>query len=374
MSTAKRTPAPRTVLDVKRTRTGKKSTIEVEHSHAMWKKSFFLIALTAIIILAVGVIVTIGPMPITVVEVYGILVNMVIPDVVSVTKSMENVVLQIRLPRIMGAIIVGFGLAICGCVMQAVLKNPLASPFTLGISAGAQFGVSVAAVFGITILGGPYILIGNAFVFALICSGIIIGLSGLKGATSETMILAGIALNYLFQATNQVFNYIANDEQRTLMSVWGMGSISGLNWHSLAIMGVVSAICVPLLYSKAWDLNLMTVGDESAKSMGVDADHVRIFIMVVSSLLVAALVAFVGVIGFIGLVAPHIVRMLIGADHRYLIPASGAVGALLLLVADVVSINLLSPTVIPIGTVMALIGVPFFLYLILRGRRKEYWS
>jgi iron complex transport system permease protein len=211
-------------------------------------------------------------------------------------------------------------------------------------------------------------------VFALICSGIIIGLSGLKGATSETMILAGIALNYLFQATNQLFNYIANEEQRTLMSVWGMGSISGLNWHSLILLAAVSLICVPLLYSKAWDLNLMTVGDESAKSMGVDANHVRMFIMVVSSLLVAVLVAFVSVIGFVGLVAPHIVRMLVGSDHRYLIPAAGGVGAMLLLLADVISVNLLAPTVIPIGTVMALIGVPFFLYLILRGRRQEYWS
>jgi len=374
MSTPKRTPAPRTVLGVKRTRTGKKSRIEVEHTHAMWKKALFLIALTVFIVVAVGVIVTIGPMPISIIEVYGIIINTVIPDIVSVTKSMENVVLQIRLPRIVGAIIVGFGLAVCGCVMQAVLKNPLASPFTLGISSGAQFGVSLAAVFGITILGGPYILIGNAFVFALICSGIIIALSGLKGATSETMILAGIALNYLFQATNQLFNYIANDDQRTLMSVWGMGSISGLNWHSLILLGAVSFICIPLLYTKAWDLNLMTVGDESARSMGVDASHVRMFIMVVSSLLVAVLVAFVGVIGFIGLVAPHIVRMLVGADHRYLIPAAGGVGAILLLLADVISVNLLSPTVIPIGTVMALIGVPFFLYLVLRGRRQEYWS
>lgn len=364
----------RVLKNTKRTRTGKISKIEQDHAQSVWKKVLFLIILAAIIALASAIIITIGPMPITVPEVYAILINQVIPNCFSTGRSMENVVMQIRMPRILGAVLVGAGLGICGCVMQAVLKNPLASPFTLGISSGAQFGVSLAAVFGISILGGPYFLIGNAFLFALICSGIIIALSGLKGATSETMILAGIALNYLFQATNQLFTYIANDEQRTLMSVWGMGSISGLNWHSIALIVAVSAICVPLLYRKAWDLNLMTVGDESAKSMGVDADRVRIFIMVVSSLLVAVLVAFVGVIGFIGLVAPHIGRLILGSDHRFLIPAAGGLGVVLLLLADAISVNLLSPTVIPVGIVMSMIGVPFFLYLILRGRRKEYWS
>ncbi|OPX69451.1 MAG: Cobalamin import system permease protein BtuC [Methanoregulaceae archaeon PtaB.Bin056] len=364
----------REVVNLKRTRTGKKSKIQEEHSHSVLKKGLFILALVVIIVLASGIIITIGPMPITVLEVYCTLINKFIPDIFSISRSMENVVWLIRMPRIMGAILVGLGLGICGCVMQAVLKNPLASPFTLGISSGAQFGVSLAAVFGITILGGPFFLIGNAFVFALLCSGVIIALSGLKGATSETMVLAGIALNYLFQATNQLFNYIANDDQRSLMSAWGMGSISGLNWNSIMVIGIATIICVPLLYSKAWDLNLMTIGDEGAKSMGVDAGRVRLFIMVVSSFLVAALVAFVGVIGFIGLVAPHIGRLILGSDHRYLILAAGAIGAILLLVADAISVNLLAPTVIPTGTIMAVIGVPFFLYLILRGRRREYWS
>jgi len=361
-------------INLKRTRTGKLPQIQVEHSLAVWKKVSFILVLAGILVLASGVIITLGPMPMTVVDVYCTVIDKFIPGIFSIQTSMHNVVWLIRMPRVAGAILVGLGLGICGCVMQAVLKNPLASPFTLGISSGAQFGVSLAAVFGITILGGPYFLIGNAFIFSLLCSGVIIGLSGLKGATSETMVLAGIALNYLFQATNQLFNYVANDDQRTLMAAWGMGSISGLNWNSILLLGVTTAICVPLLYSKAWDLNLMTVGDEGAKSMGVNAAHVRLFVMVVSSLLVAALVAFVGVIGFIGLVAPHIGRLILGSDHRYLILASGGLGAVLLLLADAISVNLLSPTVIPTGTIMSVIGVPFFLYLILRGRRKEYWS
>ena len=364
----------RAPINLKRARTGKIPQIQQKYSRVAWKKAVFILALVATLILASGAIITIGPMPITIVEVYCTVIDKFVPGVFSIESMITTVVWQIRLPRVVGAIIIGLGLGVCGCVMQAVLKNPLASPFTLGISSGANFGVSLAAVFGITILGGPYFLIGNAFVFALLCSGVIIGLSGLKGATSETMVLAGIALNYLFQAMNQLFSYIASDEQRDVMRIWGMGSIGGLNWNSIMVIAVISMICLPLLYNKAWDLNLMTVGDESAKSMGVNAGHVRIFVMVVSSLLVAALVAFVGVIGFIGLVAPHVARLILGSDHRYIIPAAGGIGAILFLFADVIAMNLLSPTTIPTGTVMAVIGVPFFLYLILRGRRKEYWS
>jgi len=359
---------------LKRTRTGKISRAQEERASSIWKKILFILFLAVVLMLASGFIITLGPVHLTVSEVYCTIFNRFMPGYFLISESLDTVVWLIRMPRIAGAILVGTGLGICGCVMQAVLKNPLASPFTLGISSGALFGVSLAAVTGITLFGGPYLLIGNAFIFALICSGIIIGLSVLKGATSETMILAGIAINYLFQSANQLLGYFASTEQLTLMAAWGMGSMSGLTWNSMIIITVVSCFCLPLLYTRAWDLNLMTVGDESAKSMGVDANRVRLLIMVVSSLLVAVLVAFVGVIGFIGLVAPHIGRMIVGTDHRFLIPVAGGIGAALLLFASAISVNLLSPTVIPAGTIMAVIGVPFFLYLILRGRRKEYWS
>lgn len=360
--------------NLKRTRSGKVSKIEQEHSQSVWKKILFLLFLVGTLILASGVIITLGQVPITVPEVYCTLVDKIVPGIFSIEQEMGHVIWQIRMPLIMGAIIAGFGLGVCGCVMQAVLKNPLASPFTLGISAGAQLGISIAAVFGITILDGPYFLVGNAFLCALLCSGIIIALSALKGASSETLILAGVAMMYLFQAANQLLSYIATDEQRTLMTTWGMGSLADLNWLSITFLVAVSALCIPLLYSKAWDLNLMTVGDESAKSMGVDANFIRIFVMVVSSLLVASIVAFIGVIGFIGLVAPHIGRMILGSDHRYLIPAAGGLGAALLLIANAIAMNMFGSVVIPTGIIMSIIGVPFFLYLILRGKQKEFWS
>jgi iron complex transport system permease protein len=356
------------------TGTGKASLIKNKYARHIWVKALFLIGLACLIIIASAVIVTLGQVSMTVSQAYHAIVNWIVPGIFSVNPLVEHVVTHIRLPMILGAIIAGSGLGICGCVMQAVLKNPMASPFTLGISSGAHFGVSLAAVSGIVIVHGPYFLVCNAFLCALLCSGCIIAISVLKGATSETLVLAGIAVNYLFQGAIQTLSYIATDEQRTMMSFWGMGSLADLNWNSVLFLGVVSAICIPLLSVRAWDLNVMTVGDESAKSMGVNANQTRIFVMIVSSLLVAAIVAFIGVIGFVGLIAPHIGRMILGNNHRYLIPAAGGIGGALLLIANAVSMNLLKSVVIPPGLIMSMLGIPLFLYLIIKGKRREYWS
>ena len=358
----------------KQARDGRIGASRNAHAHSIWRKTLFILGLTGLLMFSSSVIITMGQVPMTVSEVYRTLAGRLIPGAYAVDPLVDHVVWQIRLPLILGAILAGFGLGACGCVMQAVLKNPMASPFTLGISSGAHFGVSVAAVLGVTVLDGPYFLVGNAFVCALFCSGLIIALSTLKGATSETLILAGIAVNYLFQAANQIFSHIASDEQRTVMSYWGMGSLNDLNWNSMLFLASVSAVCLPLLCCRAWDLNLMTVGDESAKSMGVEANRIRVLIMAVASLLVAAIVSFIGVIGFIGLVSPHIGRIILGNDHRYLIPAAGGIGGALLLIANAVSMNLLQSVVIPTGIIMSMIGVPLFMYLILKGKRREFWS
>jgi iron complex transport system permease protein len=344
------------------------------YRHATWVKVLFLVGLAVLVVVASAVIVTIGQVPMTIGQVYGTVVDKIFPGLFPMDPLVTHVVWKIRLPLIVGAILAGAGLGLCGCVMQTVLKNPMASPFTLGISSGAHFGVSIAAVFGVSVMGGPYLMVGNAFVFALLCSGCIIALSMLRGATSETLVLAGIAVNYLFQALNELMSYIATDEQKTLMSYWGMGSLNDLNWRSVLFMGVVSLVCIGLLYAKSWDLNLMTVGDESASSMGVNPQRTRIFVMVVASLLVSTIVAFIGVIGFIGLIAPHIGRLVIGNDHRYLVPASCGIGAALLLIANAVAMNALGTSVIPTGIVMSILGVPLFLYLILKGKRRDYWA
>jgi len=356
------------------TRAGKRSRMQEAHDSFVFARYLFMMLIIATIIILTGVIITLGPLDISVAEAYQALINRFYPGYFNVEPLTSRVVWNIRFPRIVGGILAGIGFGVCGCVMQAVLKNPLASPFTLGISAGAQFGISLAAVIGISLVGGPYLLIGNAFFFALLCSCFIIGLAAIKGATSETLILAGIAVNYFFSAMSQLFKYFADDEQLRLMTSWGMGDLASFSWTKIPLILGVFVVCIPLLMLKAWDLNIMTAGDETAKSIGVNAEHVRIFIMLISSVVVATVVCFTGTISFIGLVAPHMARMILGGDHRFLIPASGILGAVVLVAADAVAMNIIAPTVIPTGIMTSVIGVPFFMYLMLKGRRKEFWT
>jgi len=356
------------------TRAGKRSRMQEAHDSFVFARYLFMMVIIAAIIILTGVIITLGPLDISVADAYRALIDRFYPGYFEVEPLTSRVVWNIRFPRIVGGILAGLGLGVCGCVMQAVLKNPLASPFTLGISSGAQFGISIAAVLGISILGGPYLLVGNAFLFALLCSCFIIGLAAIKGATSETLILAGIAVNYFFTAMSQLFKYFADDEQLRLMTSWGMGDLSAFSWSKIPLILVVFGVCIPLLMLKAWDLNIMTSGDETAKSIGVNAEHVRVHVMLVSSLVVATVVCFTGTIGFIGLVAPHMARMILGGDHRFLIPASGILGAVVLVAADGVAMNVIAPTVIPTGIMTSVIGVPFFMYLMLKGRRREFWA
>ncbi len=279
---------------------------------------------------------------------------------------------NLRLPRIFLGIIAGVGLGIAGCVMQAVLRNPLASPYTLGISSGAGFGASLAILAGAGIVGGKYLIIGNAFIFALLVSFIILGLSSRKGATPETMILAGIAMMYLFGAMTTILQYFGEAEAVKEAVFWMVGDLNKATWPVLTIVVGALACCTPLLMMRSWDLNVMGAGDETAKSLGVNVKRTRIVTMLVSTLLVATIVSFTGTIGFIGLVAPHMTRLAIGGDNRYVLPVSGLLGAVLLISADLVARRIIAPIILPVGAVTAFMGAPLFLYLIMR-RRREYW-
>ncbi len=279
---------------------------------------------------------------------------------------------NLRLPRIFLGIIAGIGLGLAGAVMQAILRNPLASPYTLGISSGAGFGASLAILAGAGIVGGKYLIIGNAFVFALLVSFIILGLSSRKGATPETMILAGIAMMYLFGAMTTILQYFGEAEAVKEAVFWMVGDLNRSSWPVVTIVTGVLLCCVPLLMMRSWDLNVMGAGDETAKSLGVNVKRTRIIAMVVSTLLVATIVCFTGTIGFIGLVAPHMTRLAIGGDNRYVLPVSGLLGAVILISADLVARRIIAPVILPVGAVTAFMGAPLFLYLIMR-RRREYW-
>lgn len=345
----------------------------LDYKNFIGKKIFFMVFFVILILFLGAFIVTIGPLNISVLDVYKILLFKLFPDLIAVDGLPVQVVWNIRVPRIVAGLMAGFGMGICGCIMQAVLKNPLASPFTLGISAGANFGVSIAAVLSVSVIGGPYLIVGNAFVGAMLCSLFIISLASFKGANSETLILAGIAINYLFGALSDLLKYFATDEQLRVMVSWGMGDLSAFSWANFPILLIAFVICTPLLYLKSNDLNIMTTGDENATSLGVNANKVRMFSMIMASILIATIVCFTGTIAFIGLVAPHMARIIIGTDHKYLFPASGLLGATILMSADSIGLNILNSTMIPTGIMTSLLGVPFFLYLILRRKRREYW-
>lgn len=287
------------------------------------------------------------------------------------TGRAHSIVWMLRLPRVLIAVLVGGGLGLAGTVFQAIFRNPLASPFTLGVGSAAGFGAVTVIIF----LGGGfqiYLVAGGAFVFAVLSAIIILAVSKMKRASSETMILTGIAQMFLFSSLTSLFQYMGTMEQVHEVVFWFFGSLSKAGWREIGMAAVLILVPLPILLRRAWDFNLLTSGDDSAMSLGVDVERLRMGAVVAVSLMTAGSICFTGVIGFIGLVAPHIARMVIGSDHRFLLPAAGLVGGVLVMIADTLGRTLWAPQVIPIGIVTSFIGVPFFFYLLMR-RTKEYW-
>jgi iron complex transport system permease protein len=287
------------------------------------------------------------------------------------TGRAHSIVWLLRMPRVVMAILVGFGLGVSGAVFQAILKNPLASPFTLGIGSGAGFGAVLVIIF----LGGglyPYLTAGCAFVFSLLSAFFILGVAKIKRASSETMILTGIAQMFLFSSLSSFFQYLGTKDQVYEITFWHFGSLAKAGWREIGLASVMVLTPFPLLVRRAWDFNLLATGDESALALGVDVERLRMWGVTAASFMTAGCICFTGVIGFVGLVAPHIVRMAIGSDHRFLIPGAGLAGALLVLTADILANTVWAPQVIPIGIMTSFIGVPFFFYLLMK-RTREYW-
>ncbi|HDS46297.1 MAG TPA: iron ABC transporter permease [Methanomicrobia archaeon] len=343
--------------------------IRAQYKRFTARKLIFMVALIVVIVLIAGVAATLGSYHISVVEVYTIIWHGLFrkPE-----TTKELVVWNLRLPAIVMGILAGIGLAIAGTTMQSVVRNPLASPYTLGIASAAGFGAALAIILGRGFAAGQYLIIANAFVFAVLSAFIIYGLSRYRSATPETMILAGIALMYLFSAMTGLLQYFGEEAAVAEVVFWMFGSLGRATWDKLIFVVITLAICIPLLMLKSWDLNTLSAGDESAKSLGVNVDQTRVLCFILASVMTAGVICFTGTIGFIGLVAPHMCRMVIGGDNRYLIPASGLCGAVILLTADTVARRIVAPTILPVGLLTSFLGVPLFLYLILR-RKKEYW-
>lgn len=279
---------------------------------------------------------------------------------------------DLRLPVALSALVVGASLAVAGVQMQTVLNNPLASPFTLGLSAAASFGAAIGLVLGVTILPAyavAYAIPVNAFLVSMLAAVFIHRLSRRQGITSEMIVLLGTTLVFSFTALLEALQYVAPDQALSAVVFWTMGSLSRANWIKLAIMSA-TLLGVWLVFARqAWALTALRLGEARAASLGIQVARLRLSSILLGSLLASVCVSFVGTIGFIGLVGPHIARLLVGEDQRFLLPASALCGALLLSAASVLSKSLLPGQTLPIGIVTSLVGVPLFFVLILRRRR-----
>ena len=342
-----------------------------EYNRYIGRKVLFILICIAAAVLAAGYDLTVGPYDISIWETYEVIWNHIwgLP----VDYRDDLVIWTMRLPRILTGLIAGFGLAIAGVVMQTILRNPLADPYTTGVSSGASFGASLAIGFGLSLAGaGSVGIVINAFIFSLIPMTVIVFVSKMRGASPATMVMAGIAVMYIFNAMTTMIKLWVDADTLANIFAWSVGTLDVKGWDHILTMFAFTFASGILLMLMSRRLNVLSTGDESARSIGINADRLRIVSLFVVSMLTAGIVSFTGLIGFVGLVCPHIARMVVGSDVKYLLPASGFFGSALLLVADIVGRSVFEGSALQVGVVTAFIGGPMFLWLIIR-QKKESW-
>ncbi|PZP21510.1 MAG: ABC transporter permease [Pseudomonas kuykendallii] len=335
----------------------------------------FLIFLGVILVLAIWLSLALGPVSLPLLDTLRAALRMMgLPVSAPGLEQAELILGQIRLPRTLLGLAVGAVLALSGVAMQGLFRNPLADPGLVGVSSGAALGAAVAIVAGAS-LGGvpaafePYLLSFCAFAGGLGVTALVYRLGRHDGQTSvATMLLAGIALTALAGAAIGLFTYMADDSTLRSLTFWNMGSLNGASYARLWPLLIVALAVSLWLPRRARALNALLLGESEARHLGFEVERLKRELVFCTALGVGAAVAAAGLIGFIGLVVPHLVRLIVGPDHRILLPASALAGASLLLLADLVARLALAPAELPIGIVTAMIGAPFFLYLLLRGR------
>ena len=336
------------------------------------KAAVLLPTLTVLLIAAALLSVGSGAVAISPAQVVAILLSKVgIVTDTAYSAQQAAVLWNIRLPRVVLAVLVGGGLAISGAALQGIFRNPLTDPGLIGVSSGAALGAVGAIIFGLTALGA-FVLPIAAFIGGLLATLFVYGLARHDGrAEIVTLLLTGIAVNAICGAATGFLIFYASDAQLRSIVFWSFGSLGGATWR--ATLAVAPLIIVGTVLLPRWSraLNLLSLGEREARHLGVETERVRLVLIVLTALITGAAVAVCGTIGFIGLIVPHLLRLIAGPDHRTLLPASALGGAVLLTLADFFSRTVASPVEIPIGVITALAGGPFFLWLLCRTRRTH---
>lgn len=363
-------------------------TFEGKYSASVRKKLILILVLLFMSVSLMMLGMCLGSVDIPFVDLVRVFLHPIFPDFVQQPSETyyADFIYKGRMPRMFMILLTGFSLGMAGMVMQGLLRNPLVSPFTLGVSTAASFGAALSILLGSFLFGalaGTNATVGDitfyfddlsavlfAFVMAMLSMALILGLTKGKEVSRSTVILAGVVISYLFQAGIMATKYFSDDDQLREITLWIMGNFSGSSWSSIIILTPIVIICGIYLMNMALKINAMSAGDDVATSLGVDVIALRRNGLIVCTLVTASCLSFTGVIGFIGLMAPHICRMIIGNDSRYLLPASGLMGVVILLISDLFCRMIIRPGELPVGIVLYIVGGVFFVWMI----ANKKWS
>ena len=322
-----------------------------------------------LVVLTIAVALTLGPANVSLVNVRDVMTNHLGLTDIPVRVAADAIVWQERLPRALVAAACGAGLGLCGVILQSLLRNPLADPFVLGVSSGASTGAVLFGVFGVG--GGVLTLSGGAFLGALVAFGLVLAVSRFTGGGTASFILAGIAATQFFSALTSlaVFAFADSDETRGVM-FWLLGSLEGVRWDDVVLCAAVVLVGAVVAVASVRPLDAFAFGDDVAASLGIHVARTRMLLLVLTALIAATLVSVAGAIGFVGLVLPHAARLLVGSRHARVIPVTIGLGMVFMIAVDAVSRVAFAPTPLPVGVGTALIGVPVFVALLVRRRRR----
>ena len=344
------------------------------------KKKKYCICISILCIfmlLCIGISASVGSSSVTVLNSFKIIFSKIpvlnkLIDTSDVKQVYEVIVWKVRLPRILQSSLVGGALAVVGCTFQAVFRNSLADPHILGISSGAALGATLAILCGITLnFFGIGIVSIFAFMGALLTVILVYRIGGLGGKIMVTnLLLTGTAISTMLSSIISLL-MIYNREQLEKVYLWTLGSFSASNWSKVLFLAVVSVICVTVIFMFGRDLNIILTGDEAASSLGIDTSRIKNILIIISAVLVSASVSVSGTIGFVGLVIPHCMRLIVGSDHKILLPFSYLGGASFMIICDTIARTIAQPTEIPVGVITAFFGAPYFVYLLYRNTKNK---